>query len=274
VGGVTRARWTAARRSAPTRVRELWRRRELLRALVIRNLKVKYQRSALGFVWTVLNPLLVVGVLVLVFGHVIRVAVPHYWAFVLSGYFVWNFVQQSLALSTYVIAEHAGMRRSVRFPIEAPILAALASRLIEFVGELALVALALAIWHHAAVPPSFALLPILVIAQLLLVLALVLPLSALAVHYRDLQHALPIVLAVLFYISPVFYPAAMVPEGLRSAYLANPLAPLLTLYHVVLFEGAIPPLPLLGGVLAGSALATALGYVVFSRSEARLAEIG
>ncbi len=271
---MTRARWTAARRSAPTRVRELWRRRELLRALVIRNLKVKYQRSALGFVWTVLNPLLVVGVLVLVFGHVIRVAVPHYWAFVLSGYFVWNFVQQSLALSTYVIAEHAGMRRSVRFPIEAPILAALASRLIEFVGELALVALALAIWHHAAVPPSFALLPILVIAQLLLVLALVLPLSALAVHYRDLQHALPIVLAVLFYISPVFYPAAMVPEGLRSAYLANPLAPLLTLYHVVLFEGAIPPLPLLGGVLAGSALATALGYVVFSRSEARLAEIG
>ncbi|HZN96516.1 MAG TPA: hypothetical protein VFB61_02195, partial [Gemmatimonadales bacterium] len=81
---------------APSRLGRLWRFRELLRSLVIRNLKVKYQRSLLGFVWTMLNPLLTVGILVLVFSHVVRIPLPDYWAFVLSGYFVWNCVLQTL----------------------------------------------------------------------------------------------------------------------------------------------------------------------------------
>ncbi|HVE78779.1 MAG TPA: ABC transporter permease [Gemmatimonadaceae bacterium] len=270
---MTTARWTAGRPRLGVRLRELWARRELVRALTVRNLKVKYQRSALGFLWTVLNPLLVAAVLVVVFGHVVRVPVPQYWAFVLSGYFVWNFVQQSLAMSTYVIAEHAGMRRSVRFPAEAPIVAAIASRVVEFAGELALVALALAVWRHGGVPASYALLPLLVAAQVLLVLGLVLPLSAIAVFYRDVQHALPVALAVLFYISPVFYPAALVPGALHAVYLWNPVASILTIYHIVLFDGALPSGALLAGVLAGSTLAAMAGYVVFSRSEARFAEI-
>jgi homopolymeric O-antigen transport system permease protein len=78
--------------NAPSRANQVWRFRELLRQLIIRNLKVKYQRSLLGFVWTFLNPLLTVGILVLVFSHAVRIPLVDYWAFVLSGYFVWDCV--------------------------------------------------------------------------------------------------------------------------------------------------------------------------------------
>ena len=85
-----------------SRVGQVWRYRELLRGLIVRNLKVKYQRSVLGFVWTLVNPLMTVAILVVVFSHVVRIALPHYWAFLLSGYFVWNFLLQMLSSGAYV----------------------------------------------------------------------------------------------------------------------------------------------------------------------------
>ena len=71
-------------------IAELWRHRFLLHSLVKRNLRIKYQRSALGFLWTFLNPLLMVGILIAIFSVIIRIPRANYWAFILSGYFVWN----------------------------------------------------------------------------------------------------------------------------------------------------------------------------------------
>lgn len=251
----------------------VWRFRQLLWSLTVRNLKVKYQRSLLGFVWTLLNPLLVVGVLVVVFTHLVRIQVPHYPAFLLSGYFAWNFLLQAMSLGTYVFSEHAQLARSVAFPKEIPVLAAVASKLAEFILELALVMLALAVWHHHGVPAAFLCVPWLLLVQLVLALGLVFPIAALSVFYQDIQHALPILLTVLFYLSPVFYPAQMVPEGLRAVYLANPVAQLLTAYHTVLYDGAAPALqPAL--LLTGSALVTFwVGHAIFNAYKAAVAEV-
>lgn len=252
---------------------EVWRARDLLRSLAARNLKVKYQRSALGFLWTLLNPLLTLAVLTAVFTHVVKVQVPDYWAFLLSGYFVWSYLLQMLSTATYTLAEHAGLRRSVAFPSEVLVLSAAASRLVEFAIELALVLTALLVLHHSTVPASFSLLPLLVVLQVLLALGLALSLSVLAAFYNDVQHALPVFLMVLFYASPVFYPARLVPPGIRQIYLLNPIAGLLTLYQEVLYEGRFPSLTLLGGVTAASVLLFILGYAVFNRYKAILAEI-
>src|SRR5215203_2298700 len=196
---------------------EVWGARELLRSLAVRNLKVKYQRSTLGFAWTLINPLLTLTVLAAVFTHVVKIAVPHYWAFLLSGYFVWNYLLQMISTATYVLAEHAGLRRSVAFPSEVLVLSAAASRLAEFAGEMALVVAALAVCHHSGVPASFSLLPLLVLLLILLSLGLVLPLAVLAAFYNDVQHAVPILLMMLFYASPVFYPVPLVPpDRLRA----------------------------------------------------------
>jgi len=259
--------------STPSRLSQVWRYRELLRSMIIRNLKVKYQRSLLGFVWTLINPLLTVAILVLVFSHVVRIPMEHYWAFVLSGYFVWNCMLQTLNTGTYIFAEHSRLTRSVAFPSEILVFGAVGSRLLEFLAEIALIMVMLAAFHHFRVPPSFALLPVLVVIQVLLAIGLALPIATLSVFYYDVQHALPIALTTLFYLSPVFYPVQMVPEAVRPFYFVNPLAGLLTLYHDILYVGQMPSLSLLAGVFASSLAVYAIGYAVFNRYASVYAEI-
>jgi lipopolysaccharide transport system permease protein len=254
-------------------LRRVWRYRELLHSLVVRNLKVKYQRSLLGFVWTLVNPLLTVGILVVVFSHVVRIPLPHYWAFLLSGYFVWNFVLQTLNTGTYIFAEHSRLTRSVAFPSEILVFGAAGSRLIEFVAEIVLVLIALVLLHHGRVPESFMLLPVLAMIQLLLVVGLALPIATLSVFYYDVQHALPIALTTLFYLSPVFYPAELVPAAARPYFMLNPIAGLLTLYQDVIYRGQFPALPLLAQTLGASLLLYLLGYAIFRRYAVVFAEV-
>lgn len=253
--------------------RELWQYRDLLRSLVARNLKVKYQRSTLGFAWTLLNPIAMVGVLVLVFSYIVRIPVPHYWAFLVSGYFAWSFILQMLNTSTYVIAEHGRLRRSVAFPTEMLIFGAAGSRFVEFAIELTLVLAALTLLHHEGVPPSFVLLPVLLVILVLLAMGIAFPIATLSVFYQDVQHALPVALLTLFYVSPVFYPAELVPEQIRALYFLNPIAGVLTLFHTVLYEGRFPPTPLLAGVGAFALFMFGLGYAIFNRYKSVFAEI-
>jgi ABC-type polysaccharide/polyol phosphate export permease len=153
------------------------------------------------------------------------------------------------------------------------VLGSLASRLVEFGVELSLVVLALALVHHHGLPASFALLPLLVVLQTLLVLGLVLPLATLSVFYSDVQHALPILLMVLFYVSPVFYPARLVPATLYHLYFLNPIAGLLTLYQTVLYEGRLPSPALLAGVAAVAVVVCWLGHAIFHRYKGLFAEL-
>ncbi len=253
---------------------EFWSFRMLLASLVRRNLTLKYKRSLLGFVWTLMNPLLSMAVLVVVFSTIVRLPVERYWAFLLSGYFAWTFVIQMLSTGTYVFREHSGLRRSVAFPNDVLVYGAAGARLVEFLAELVLVVAVLAVFHHGELPASLLFLPALVALQVLLAVGIALPLATLSVSYNDVEHALPIVLSMLFYVSPVFYPASMVPPQLQALYFANPLAGLLTMYHAVLYEGIFPA-PGLFALTAGLVAAiTTLGYVIYHRQRALLPEIG
>jgi lipopolysaccharide transport system permease protein len=131
----------------------------------------------------------------------------------------------------------------------------------------------LAIFHHHALPESYLVLPLLLLVQLLLVIGLALPIATLSVFYYDVYHALPIALTTLFYLSPVFYPASMVPAAAQGAYFLNPIAGLLTLYHDVLYWGRMPSLPLLGGMLLAAVTINLAGYALFRRYAAIFPEI-
>ena len=102
---------------------------------------------------------------------------------------------------------------------------------------------------------------------------LLMPIAAASVFYTDVQHALPIALLSLFYISPVFYPATMVPEAVRQLYFVNPVAGLMTLFHTVLYEGRVPSFPLLAGTAAAACALFVVGYVIFKRYSPTFAEL-
>lgn len=252
---------------------DVWRARELLFRLIERNLMVKYQRSVLGFVWTLFNPLLTVGILIAVFSHVVRIDIHHYWAFLLSGYFVFNFSLQMLGTGSRVLIDHAQMTKTSAFPAEVLVFATALSRLIEFAVAMLLVVGALVIFHHGTIPFSFGLLPLLVLLLLLTAIGVVLPLAVASVFFYDIEHALPVLTMILFYISPVFYPAEMVPDFVRPFFYLNPLAALLNLFHTVLYEGAMPAPGILAASTAGAVLLFVGGYAIFDRYRALCAEV-
>ena len=245
--------------------RDLWIYRGLLKNLVLRDIKVKYQRSVLGFVWTLLNPLFTVFVLWLVFSGVMRIQMPRYWAFLVSGYFVWNCISQCLNAATRILDDHSNLSRNVVFPNGILILSTLSSKATEFLIELALVVVLLVFAHHGHVPISFVLLPVVIILQLLIIAGLMYPIAVASVLFRDLQHALPILLITLFYFTPVFYPASMIPESVRPLFMLNPFAWLMIVYQSVLYEGVLPQPALLAGVAATAAVLFTTGYLIFKR---------
>lgn len=250
-----------------------WQFRELFRQLVVRNLKVRYQRSGLGFFWLLCNPALTIGVLVFVFGYVVRLQVESYWAFLISGYFAWVFLLHTLSTSTLIVAEHASIARSVAVPADVFVLASVAARGIEFVVEILLVVVLLIAFHHHRVPLSFVLLPLPVAFLLLTTLGLSFPTAALSVFFRDIQHGLTPALTMLMYVSPVFYPAALVPAGLAALYHLNPVTMVLTLFHQVLYEGVVPSLSHLAAAAVMSVAFYLAGYEVFKRKRPLFAEV-
>jgi len=245
----------------------------LIQSLVLRNLTVKYQRSVLGFLWTLLNPLIMIVVLITVFKLVIRIDLPHYWAFLLSGYFVWNFLSSCINAATYTLTEHAHITRSIAFPKEVLVLSAALTRLLEFLAELAVILVVLAIFHHGRLPVSYVLVPALVLLQLILAIGVQMPLATLAVFYKDVDHALPVLLMAMFYLTPVFYPASMIPERFQTLYLLNPFAQLLTLYQQVLYQGQLPSWPLFGVACLSIGTIALLGLAIFNHFKALFAEI-
>lgn len=246
---------------------------QIVWSLVVRNLTVKYKRSVLGFVWTVLNPFLIVMVLVVVFRYVVRIQMENYWAFLISGYFVWNFTQLALNTATQVITDHGQLCRSLSFPSELLVMAAVGSRFLEFMLELLPVLVILVVFHHGRIPASFLMVVPLLILLCLMILGLAFPIATVSVFHSDVQHALPVALTILFYLSPVFYPVSMVPDILRPYYFLNPIAGLMTLFHRVLYEARFPePAELITWLMVAVALFL-VGYGIFRRNKRVFPEI-
>jgi homopolymeric O-antigen transport system permease protein len=252
---------------------EVWEYRELMRALVARNLKMRYQRSLLGFGWALLNPLMTVLVLVVVFGAILKIQVDQYWAFLISGYFPWVFVMHTLGTSAGQVTSHSYMARSLAFPSEVLVLSGVLSRLVEFLAEMLLVVVGLAIFLHHGVPLSFLLLPFVVLIQVILTTGLALPVAAMGVFFQDVQHALPVVLTLLSYLTPVYYPLSYVPERLRLVYDLNPFVGLIRLYHELLYEGKIPTAGEFVVPLVASLVCFGFGLILYRWKRAYFAEV-
>ncbi|MEQ1690963.1 MAG: ABC transporter permease [Gemmatimonas sp.] len=253
--------------------RELWDFRELLFALVERNLTMRYQRSILGAVWTLLNPLLTGLVLVAVFSVILRVRTPQYWAFLISGYFAWVFTLNSLGISAGLISGHSFMTRSVAFPADVLVISAVVSRFIEFAIEMVLVVVVLAAIRHEGLTIGLLALPFVMLLHALLTAGLMFPIAALGVFFEDVQHAVPVGLMMLTMISPVYYPMSSMPERWQPILSMNPFAGVLMLYHVTVYEGRLPTFAEVLTPMISTLIAFSVGLVLFRWKRAYFAEV-
>ncbi|MHB9038349.1 MAG: ABC transporter permease [Armatimonadota bacterium] len=277
-------------------LRELYKYRDLLKHLVVRDLKVRYKNSVLGFFWSLANPLVQVATITIVIKYVMRLDIPNYSAYLLVGYLPWVFFQMALLDSSQVILLHRDLLRKVYFPRELLPLSVVIANLIHFMLALMVLFAYLLFYyvflHGAPIMLSAAWLPVLIVLETLLLVGLTFAVSCLNVFFEDTKYLLTVLLNVLFYLTPVMYVSELVytrlPEAHRGLlfklYLLSPLNMLTEAYRKTLlpaFQGGIRgtdihSLPLDYGMLGICAVVCVLaafgGYAFFNARKWLFAE--
>ena len=208
------------------RIRDVWTYRELLGNLIRKELKVKYKNSALGFVWSLLNPLLYLVVFYVVFTFFIPASIQYFPIFMLSGLLPYNLFSAGLGGGTTSIVANAGLVGKVWFPREILPLASIGAALVHFALQLAVLATALVVFWYEPSWSYLVLIPPALVTLLLLLAALSIALSAINVYARDTQHLLELVLLAWFWMTPIVYPFAQVHAKVGNWALLNPLTPI------------------------------------------------
>jgi lipopolysaccharide transport system permease protein len=263
----------AARPSLRWEVRDLLRHRDLLVLLVRKDLKVKYKGTALGFFWSLLNPLLMMIVYAVVYTVLFRFKVPRYPIFLLAGLLPWNAFLAAVNGSALSIVLSGNLVRRVRFPLELLPLTTVLSSLVNLLLSLAILFVFAAIYRQPLGPPLLAL-PLLLILQSLLALGIALMLSAITVYFRDLEYLVSVGLTVLFFATPIIYPLSAL-KGHKNLIFwlnLNPLTWLATGYQGIWHDNRWPEGWQLVALAGLGIVWVAAGWWVFRRLRRRFAE--
>ncbi len=250
---------------------ELFKYRELIKNLVIKDLKLMYKNSSLGFFWSLLNPLLRTFVFYFVFTKIFHIGIEHFVVYLLCGILAWMFFASSLNQATTSIVNNASLIKKVYFPREIYPLSSTLSNLVNFL--LALVVLFLWILF-SGIKLNFSIiyLPLIILIQLIFTIGMGLLFSTIYVFIRDLGHLLELILLAWFYASPIFYQVSMVPSKIRHIYMLNPMAALITSYRDIFLYGRHPDLKLLGITTLTSIITLVIGWLLFSFHSKKFAE--
>jgi len=236
----------------------------LLTNLVQRDLTVRYKRSVLGFLWTMLNPLLLMIIFVIVFSVLFRFAIKHYETYFLSEFLIWNFFVQTTTQSIESLEWNGALMNRVRVPKTIFALSTAMSGLVNLaLSCIPLVLIMLYVGAPLSWPMLF--LPVAFLINAVFALGVSLALSALAVYFNDVSPMYQVATTGWLYLTPVIYPIEIVPEKFRFIIGWNPLTHLLDLVRGPIFRAEMPSLHAILVCTAISLAALAIGWLVFRR---------
>jgi len=255
-------------------LRELWRFRELVYFLALRDIKVRYKQTALGVAWVLIQPLLAMGIFSIIFGGIARLpseGIP-YPLFVITGLVPWFYFANATSGASGSVVGNTQLISKVYFPrLVIPIGAVLAN-LVDLSVGIGLLLILLLVFGFSIGLQILAL-PFLVVLLVLTVLGVSVWLSALDVQYRDVRYAVPFFIQVWLFATPVIYPASQVPEAWRPLLALNPMAGVIEGFRWALFGTTPAPVVLLtiSTVVVLAVLGTGLLY--FRRMERTFADV-
>lgn len=268
----------------PGQARHLLQYHDLIRNLVIRDLKVRYKNSVLGVLWSLMNPLLMMVVFTVVFtvmAPVRSASVHNFPVFMLCGLLPWNFFAASVIGSTVSIVANAPLIKKVYFPREILPISMVLANLVNFLialivlfGMILIFRMPLTIW--------LLYLPVIILIQVIFALGIGFFLATLNVFYRDTQQIMDVVMLAWFFMTPIFYPIDILPRNYqlfgftldvwRLDYILNPMASLIANYRVILYSGAPPALDFLIRTAITAGVIFLVGWFVFNHYSWRFAE--
>ncbi len=249
----------AGRKWAPLDFKSLWAYRELLYFLTWRDVKVRYKQTLIGAAWAIIQPLFTMIIFTLFFGRLAGVpsdGIP-YPLFAYAGLLPWTFFSNAVNSSSNSLVGSSNLITKVYFPRVIIPGAAVAAGLVDFAVAFGIMVI-LMVWYGIGITANLLLLPILVLLITFLALGVGMFMSALNVKYRDIRYALPFVIQMLMFASPIIYPSSMVPQPWQRVLAVNPLAGIIEGFRSSLFG-----LPVKWTALAWAAIFTT-GLLIFS----------
>jgi ABC-2 type transport system permease protein len=251
--------------------REIYQYRGMLWGMVSSDLRTRYKGSVFGFLWTFLNPLLMLLVYGMVFKTVMRVSLPHYLVFLFIGLLGWNLFATSILSAVSVINRQSSIIKKIYFPREIlPISIVLAST-INYLLSLVIL-LPFLIFSGLYPNWDWVFLPIILLFEVIFSIGLSLFFSAINVFLRDVEHILGIVVMAWFYMTPIVYSLSMIPKGYVQLFKINPVVGFIVSYQDILYYHLPPRWKLFLYSAIISLMVLAFGWMVFRRLNRRFAE--
>lgn len=250
---------------------EIWDRRELLMLLTINDVKIRYRNSVLGFLWTFLEPLLMLAVLYFVFTTIIRSEIENYPIYLFLGLIIWYMFSRATTMGLSSLTDKSNIIQKVYFRREIVVISSSLTSFVMMGFEFGAFVFFLVVLQF--MPPLTALLlPLILLDLLVLCIGISLMLSVLNVYFRDIKFIWQVVLQAGFFLSPIIYTLDMFPENIKNILQLNPLVPILDSAHVLVLNNQLPSLDTTVYMITSTLFFLIVGYVLFRLKDKRIAE--
>ena len=209
----------------------LYRYRNLLKALVLKDLKLKYRGSVFGFLWSLANPLLMIVVYTLAFRYILGMRSEMFVFYLILGQLAWTFFANSIMMSTASIVDNSGLLRTVVFPRAILPIATVLFNLAQYLLTITVFLPLMFAWYRIPFVEPMILGPVVLALHVAFTMGIALILATTTVFFRDVRHLVEVAVAVLFWTTPIVYQLDRVPESLRLLILLSPMSPFVTAYQ-------------------------------------------
>lgn len=245
---------------------ELVQYRELLLNLIINELKLRYRNSVLGFLWTILNPVLYLLILAAVFSQIIKFQMDNYIMYLFTGLTAFTMIQQTVTTATASIVNNQALIRKVYIP---KIIFPLSNILARFIDHVILTVILLGFMVVFKMPFSASLLiiPFIIVMHFFFSLGLSLIFAVAYIKIRDVEHIVAIAFQALFFATPIIYPLEVLPANLRPFFLLNPFYYYVQLLRYPVYHASLPPLEIFLGASLIMIVSCAVGFYIFHKQE-------
>jgi lipopolysaccharide transport system permease protein len=246
--------------------------RDLILVLLSKEFKVRYKSTFMGYAWSLMHPLVLAMIFFMVFSVVMRFKVEAYALYLIAGLFPWQWIANTAGTANFYFLGNSSLIKKVRFHRAMLVLAAVLNESVHFVVSIPVI-VALMLYYGRPPHPDFLwAVPALVLVQLVMTFGMALVIATSNLFFRDLERLVTLLTHVLFYLTPIWYPAEKMPPEYTWIFYANPFASIVLCWQGVFYSGAFP-MNYFGVALTWALGWLAFGLLVYSKNVRRFAEI-
>jgi lipopolysaccharide transport system permease protein len=254
-------------------LRDIWlvKHWDLVKLLTINDIKIKYQHTYLGLIWSLLSPLLLLVVLYFIFYN-IRHLEANFAQYLLIGILTWRFFTNATQSSLFVIKQRSSILSNIVIPSEIFVLTENLSALVSFSLEFTIL-IPLVAFLTGAISYYVVLFPLIHVLYLFVAFGMSLILASLYPYFRDVAEIWPFIIQLGFFLCPIIYPLSIIPPGIMDIYMLNPITRIMIMYRGIVLYGMLPALTDVGYILFFGVAIVILGHFLFKKLEGRFVEV-